>query len=179
MTNINQNEIKVGDKIKSGPWEGFELVSQYTSNEAVEDGFLFDLDLLVKAGKIKPAAQLPIKYITTSLLDLGYWKDRCDNAVKLADAGTADRCQSCPTWIVFIKHGNKNGDVLPCKEGEKELNIANVLNLIVSALKIFRKKPLDDYFVSGRVELPNGEKQEVYIAQNETGRYTLMLPSDD
>jgi hypothetical protein len=172
----SMSEIKVGDKIKSGPYEGFELVSKYTSDEAVEDGFLFDLDLLVKAGNIKPAAQLPIKYITTSVLDLGYWKDRCNRAVKLEDAGTADRCQSCPTWLVFAKTGPKT---LPCKEDKQELNIANVLDLVVAALKIFNKKPADDWFVSGLVELPSGKKQTVYIAQNETGRYTLMLPEDN
>jgi hypothetical protein len=48
----------------------------------------------------------------------------------------------------------------------------------MAALRIFNKKPQDDYFVSGRIELPSGKKQKVYLAQNETGRYTLMLPED-
>jgi hypothetical protein len=173
--NIKENSPEVGDIIKEGPYKGFKIVSKYTSEEATEDGFLFDLDLLVKAGNIKPAAQLPIKYITTNLLDLGYWKDRCDNAVKREDAGTADRCQSCPTWLVFAKTGNKT---LPCTEDSKELNIPNVLDLVVAALKIYNKKIKDDWFVSGQIELPSGKKQKVYIAQNETGRYTLMLPED-
>jgi len=164
-------EIKVGDTIKSGPFQGFELVSKYTSGDPVEDGFLFDLDLLVK---IKPAAQLPIKYITTSVLDLGYWEDRCKNAVKAADKGKADRCASCDVW----KGPKLRGEKLECIE-EKTLNIPNILDLIVAALKIFNKKAKDDWLVSGKIELPNGKKQMVYIAQNETGRYTLMLPEDD
>lgn len=59
------------------------------------------------------------------------------------------------------------------------LNIPNVLDLLTAAIVIFNKKTQDDYFVSGKIELPNGDKQTVYIAQNETGRYTLMLPEDD
>jgi hypothetical protein len=172
---------KVGEKIKSGPWEGFELISQYTSEQSVEDGFLFDLDILIALNKLKPATKpLPIKYITTSVLDLGYWNDRCKNAVKREDAGINDRCQSCPTWKEFIiKHPRGNQGFLPCNQDSKELNMANLSDLILSALVIFSKKPEDDYFVSGKIELPNGQKQEVYIAQNETGRYTLMLPEDN
>jgi hypothetical protein len=168
------NELKVGDKIKSGPWEGFELVSKYTSEEAFEDGFLFDVDLLIKAKKYIPAGECPIKYITTSVLALGYWNDRCKNAVVLKDAGKADRCGSCDVWI---KRDLTNEGKLSCLT--PTLNIPNILDLLMGALKIFRKKSQDDYFVSGKIELPNGDKQTVYIAQNETGRYTLMLPEDD
>jgi hypothetical protein len=74
---------------------------------------------------------------------------------------------------VFANSGNK---VLPCKE--KTINMPNIIDLVVAALKIFSKRIKDDWFVIGQVELPSGKKQTVYIAQNETGRYTLMLPSD-
>jgi hypothetical protein len=174
---VQNRNPKVGDKIKDGPWEGFELISQYTSAQVTEDGFLFDLDPLIKAKNVVPKGTVddfPIKYITTSVLALGYWNDRCINAVKAEDAGKADRCRSCPTWIAFANWRNKT---LPCKE--KTLNIPNVLDLLTAALRIFRKKPENDYFVSGYVQLPDGTRQTVYIAQNETGRYTLMLPEDD
>ena len=155
---------------------GFELVSKYTSDEAVEDGFLFDLDLLVKAGLIRTASQLPIKYITTSVLDLGYWKEPCEHHIKRENIGLTQACRDCK---VFKKYYSSAQAVIPCSEHDKqELNMPNVRDLIVAALKIFNKKPQDDYFVSGRIELPSGDKQEVYIAQNETGRYTLMLPED-
>jgi hypothetical protein len=35
-----------------------------------------------------------------------------------------------------------------------------------------------DYFYDGKIELPNGEKTVIYIEQNETGKYTIMLPED-
>lgn len=168
------SKIEIDPKIK----EIFgDPISTYTSDEAVEDDLLFDVDQLIKAKKIMPAGNIenfPLKYITTSLLELGYWNDRCkEHAVKVEDAGKNDRCQSCPTWIVFANSGNKT---LPCTE--KTLNIPNILDLISQALRIFAKKPEDDYFVSGYVRLPDGSRQTVYLAQNETGRYTLMLPED-
>lgn len=153
-----------------------EPISVYTSDEAVNDGILFDLDELIKNNKIKtvgPIDAFPIKYITTNLLSNGYYQDRCNNAVQIADAGTNERCRTCPTWIVFANSGNKT---LPCKE--KTLSIPNMLDLINQALRIFAKKAVDDYFVSGLIELPTGKKQIIFIEQNETGRYTVMLPED-
>jgi hypothetical protein len=48
----------------------------------------------------------------------------------------------------------------------------------MAANKIFNKMPRGDSFASGKIELPSGAKQEIYIAQNETGRFTIMLPQD-
>jgi len=61
---------------------------------------------------------------------------------------------------------------------ENTLNIPNLRDLLNQAARIFRKKPADDWFVSGRIELPDGKKQQIFIAQNETGRYTVMLPEE-
>lgn len=156
--------MRVSDTISEGPYSGFQLVSKYTSAQAVEDGLLFDVDILVKSGNI------PIKYITTGLLEKGYWNDRCEKGVTRREVGINDRCASCET---FIKH---QGEKLSCLE--RTLNIPNMTDLISQGLRIFRKKPPDDWFVSGMVELPSGQKQKVFIAQNETGRYTLMLPEE-
>jgi hypothetical protein len=72
--NPRVDELRIDPQIK----EFFgDVIYKYTSEEATQDGILFDLDLLVKAGKMQFVAQLPIKYITTNLLDLDYWKDRC------------------------------------------------------------------------------------------------------
>jgi len=161
----NPHNPDVGDTIREGPYKGFQLVSKYTSGQAVEDGLLFDVDLLAKSGEI------PIKYITTGLLEKGYWNDRCANAVKREEAGKNDRCASCE---VFIYHHGEGK--LGCTE--RSLNGPNVLDLLTAALRIFSKKPVADWFVSGMLELPSGQKQKVFIAQNETGRYTLMLPED-
>jgi hypothetical protein len=110
-----------------------DLVSTYLSSEAVEDGFLFDLDLVVKQSSL---GKFVLQYVTTNLLAKGYW--------------------------------NK----------DQTINIPNLRDLLEQSLRVFRKKPSDDYFVSGIIELPSGSKQKIFIAQNESGRYTVMLPED-
>ena len=35
-----------------------------------------------------------------------------------------------------------------------------------------------DTFFSGMVELPSGKKQKVFICQNESSKFTIMLPED-
>ncbi len=110
-----------------------DLVSTYLSSEAVEDGFLFDLDLVIKQS---PLGKFVLQYITTNLLAKGYWNE------------------------------------------DQTINIPNLRDLIEQSLRVFRKKPADDYFVSGVIELPSGSKQKIFIAQNESGRYTVMLPED-
>ena len=110
-----------------------DLVSTYLSSEAVEDGFLFDLDLVVKQS---PLGKFVLQYITTNLLAKGYWNT------------------------------------------DQTINIPNLRDLIEQSLRVFHKKPADDYFVSGIIELPSGSKQKIFIAQNESSRYTVMLPED-
>lgn len=110
-----------------------DLISTYLSSEAVEDGFLFDLDLVIKQS---PLGKFVLQYITTNLLAKGYWNT------------------------------------------DQTINIPNLRDLIEQSLRVFRKKPSDDYFVSGVIELPSGSKQKIFIAQNESGRYTVMLPED-
>lgn len=61
---------------------------------------------------------------------------------------------------------------------EGRVNVPNLVDLIKAASKIYMKMPQGDRFNSGRIELPSGDKQEIYIAQNETGRFTIMLPDD-
>ncbi|MEE9593746.1 MAG: hypothetical protein V3W28_09220 [Thermoplasmata archaeon] len=55
--------------------------------------------------------------------------------------------------------------------------LVNVMDLLNQALGIARGKPADRFY-SGQVELPDGLRQKVFIAQNETGKYTIMLPED-
>lgn len=114
-----------------------DVISRYSSKQAVEDGFLLDLyDVIDKKVKLKHGL---FRYVTTNLLRKGYIKD-------------------------------------------DKVNIPNLLDLVNQALEIVRKKSKNfkefDYFFSGDVELPNGEKQDIFIEQNETGKFTLMLPED-
>jgi hypothetical protein len=105
----------------------------YTSEDAVADGVLFDLDTALTPS---PKGKFVFQYVTTSLLEKGYF--------------------------------NADGS----------FNVANLRDLLNQALRVFRKKREGDYFACGVIELPSGSKQKIFIAQNESGRYTVMLPED-
>lgn len=78
----------------------------------------------------------------------------------------------------FLKYITSNLMAQGYEKTDGSLNAANLLDLLQQLSRIFKKKKVDDYFVSGRIELPSSHKQKVFIAQNETGRYTAMLPED-
>ena len=63
------------------------------------------------------------------------------------------------------------------KDGVK-FNIPCLIDLFVQAYKIGARGTKGDWFYSGKIELPSGKKQEIFIAQNETGKFTIMLPED-
>jgi len=62
------------------------------------------------------------------------------------------------------------------------VNVQMTLDLIEQAGKIVNRelanKLLMDCFYSGTVRKSNGERIRIFISENETGKYTLMLPSD-
>lgn len=64
----------------------------------------------------------------------------------------------------------------------EEINIENVRDLLFQAKEIIRKKSKGfkefDTFFSGIIELPNGSKEKIFIQQNSTGKFTIMLPED-
>ena len=147
-------------------FEQKDVIFTYTSQQAAEDGILFDIDQLLP-GKI--SKNFFLKYITAGLFAKGYWNDWCKHGVKDGEQGKTPRCVTCDVF----QQGSGN---LSCLK--PSLNIPNITDLIVQAVQIFKRKPADDYFVSGSIELPSGQKQKIFIAQNETGRYTAMLPEE-
>ena len=113
-----------------------DVISAYTSEQATEDGVLFDIR------KVNPAWEKGIfSHVTTNLLQVG---------------------------------GYFNED--------KSLNIPNLLDLLNQSLEIVRKKSKNftehNWFFEGEIELPSVNRQQVFIEQNETGKYTILLPSD-
>ena len=66
------------------------------------------------------------------------------------------------------------------KGGKEGLNvkIACIVDLLNQCNHIVKRAKTPDYFYSGLVELPSGQKQKVFISQNETGKFTIMLPED-
>ena len=65
---------------------------------------------------------------------------------------------------------------------EDKLNIPNLLDLLNQAQQIVKKATNNftafDTFFSGSIELPSGDQQKIFIGQNETGKFTIMLPED-
>lgn len=65
---------------------------------------------------------------------------------------------------------------------KNEIKKAAIQDLLMQARAIAKAKSNNftepDWFYSGEIALPSGAKQEIFIEQNETGRYTLMLPQD-
>ena len=147
-------------------FEQEDVIYTYTSEQAAEDGILFDIDQLLP-GKIH--TNFFLKYITSNLLEKGYLNDRCKHGVKDGEQGKNTCCTTCD--IFHQSRGN-----LSCHK--PTLNSPNFADLITQAFQIFKRKPADDYFVSGSIELPSGQTQKIFIAQNETGRYTAMLPEE-
>ncbi len=113
-----------------------DVISAYTSEQATEDGVLFDIR------KVNPAWEKGIfSHVTVNLMSTcGYFN------------------------------------------GDGTLNIPNLLDLLNQSLEIVRKKSNNfkkhDWFFEGEIELPSGSRGQVFIEQNETGKYTILLPSD-
>ena len=129
-----KNKSKSSESYKENLFDKDDVIYQYTSKQAEEDGILFDLT------NVSPAIKnSPFNYATANLISKGYLK-------------------------------------------EEKYAVANLLDLIHQAFLIMEKRTKNftqpDYFFSGKIELPNGEMQEIFIEQNETGKFTIMLPED-
>ena len=65
---------------------------------------------------------------------------------------------------------------------QSSINVPNLVDLLNQANEIVRAKSNNfrdfDTFYSGAVELPSGTPQDIFIQQNETGKFTIMKPED-
>ena len=127
--NTNSNQPTNLENIYGKP------VFVYTSDQAVEDGILFDITTINPQWK-----KGLFNYVTANLLHNGYLNEQ-------------DR-----------------------------INISNLLDLLNQAQQIVKKGTnnftIYDTFFSGSIELPSGEQQKIFIGENETRKYTIMLPED-
>jgi hypothetical protein len=57
-----------------------------------------------------------------------------------------------------------------------KINSCNLRDLVIQLLHKIGKK--QDTFYEVSVEAPSGSRIKVFVAQNESGRYTAMLPGD-
>ena len=66
--------------------------------------------------------------------------------------------------------------------GDTRIRMPNIVDLLNQANQIVKNKSKNyteaDTFFSGDIELPSGSKQQIFIQQNETGKFTIMLPED-
>ena len=120
---VNENEKQI--------FSEEDIISQYSSEQAVEDGILMDVSVIRKEW-----GRGIINYITTNLLGKGYVNE------------------------------------------DKSLNLPNIMDLLNQSAQIIKRAGKEDRFYNGKIELPRGGKQTVFIGQNETGRFTIMLPED-
>ncbi len=63
------------------------------------------------------------------------------------------------------------------REEDGSPRLVNIVDLLNQALTICKGTDAD-HFYSGRIEFPDGARRKIFIAQNETGRFTIMLPGD-
>jgi hypothetical protein len=108
---------------------GSNVISVYTSDEAVEDG------ILARVEDIDPRWKGPVNIITMNLLHQGYMEE--DGTVRKV----------------------------------------NVMDLLNQATHLWYDRK-EDWMHVFRIEFPDGQKREVWMEQNETGKFTLMLPED-
>jgi hypothetical protein len=70
----------------------------------------------------------------------------------------------------------------PMAEPNDAIKLVCLKDLLIQAHEIVRSKSKNftkfDYFFEGDVEIPSGERKKIFIAQNETGKFTIMLPED-
>lgn len=90
----------------------------------------------------------------------------------------------------FVNFATSGLMALGYKNSDGSINEPNVQDLIAQGLHILgdqkKGESLVDYyhrlsqvgFASGRIELPNGDKQDVFLAKNDNNTYTVMLPED-
>ncbi|WP_372364772.1 hypothetical protein [Candidatus Uabimicrobium sp. HlEnr_7] len=65
---------------------------------------------------------------------------------------------------------------------DTKIKVNNLLDLLNQSNQIVKKKSKNftkpDTFFSGDIELPSGSQQKIFIVQNETQKFTIMLPED-
>ena len=65
---------------------------------------------------------------------------------------------------------------------DDKINTSNLLDLLTKAQQIVKKGSNNftafDTFFSGSIVLASGDQQKISIGQNETGKFTIMLPED-
>ena len=91
-----------------------------------------------------------------------------------------------PAWekglFNYITTNLLNKGYMEEDKGDSRIRMPNIVDLLNQANQIVKNKSKNyteaDTFFSGYIELPSGSKQQIFIQQNETGKFTIMLPED-
>ena len=83
--------VAVGEIIKSGPWEGFEVISVYTRAQAIEDGELVDLS--------KQATRIGFRFPVA--ITAGVWGE-LEQAAKRSYQASAKRAGTSAAHQAFL-----------------------------------------------------------------------------
>lgn len=95
-----------------------------------------------------------------------------------ADGVLVDLTTVNPEWAKGpFSHVTPNLLSLGYREWDGSVRAVNVVDLLNQALTICRGKAAD-WFYSGHIEFPDGQRRKIFICQNETGKFTIMRPED-
>jgi len=91
-----------------------------------------------------------------------------------------------PAWekglFNYITTNLLNKGYMEEDSGNFRVRMPNIVDLLNQANQIVKRRSKNfteaDTFFSGNIELPSGSKQQIFIQQNETGKFTIMLPED-
>ena len=88
-----------------------------------------------------------------------------------------------PEWESGIfSHVITNLLSIGCFNDDPTVNVPNLLDLLNQPLDIVRQESKGftrhNWLFAGAIELPSGSRRKIFIVQNETRKYTLMLPRD-
>ena len=97
-----------------------------------------------------------------------------------------DAAKLNPAWekglFNYITTNLLNKGYMEEDKGDSRIRMPNIVDLLNQANQIVKNKSKNyteaDTFFSGDIELPSGSKQQIFIQQNETGKFTIMLPED-
>ena len=88
-----------------------------------------------------------------------------------------------PAWekglFNYITTNLLNKGYMEEDKGDSRIRMPNIVDLLYQANQIVKHKSKNyteaDTFFSGYIELPSGSKQQIFIQQNETGKFTILL----
>lgn len=148
-----------------------EVISMYTSEQAIEDGILFSLKEVLQPEVYEKSL---LQIVTTNLMSKGYFK--YENKLVGYPILNTDGIPILDT------EGNEIRILSKIRVMTNKPNVPNVFDLLNQVITIIKNKAESDGFIDTfyacEIELPSGEQTTVWVEANELGGMTILLPED-